>query len=298
VRPDTRLIILGKQGAGKGTQAVSLSHHYVVSHISTGDMFRAAVRQGSEFGKKAKVYLDAGELVPDEVVIGVVRERLDPPTLKQGFILDGFPRTVRQAEELFQILGLRGIEMVIDLEIDTEVVLRRLASRMVCSDCGANYSVQVRPRLNGVCDVCGGDVVHREDDNEAAIRRRLELYERETAPLISFYAERQLLFVCDATGTPQEVTERLVAEIDRRRGSGLWEGGGAGLWGPHGSGLWAAGEGTAPLGNAGGEAGELVSGDVGGLGAGDGGAGYAAGDGAGFAGGDRAGFAGGEGDRS
>jgi adenylate kinase len=238
VGPDTRLIILGKQGAGKGTQAVSLSHHYVVSHISTGDMFRAAVRQGSEFGRKARVYLDAGELVPDEVVIGVVRERLDPPTLRQGFILDGFPRTVRQAEELFEILGQRGIEMVIDLEIGTEAVLARLASRMVCSDCGANYSVQVKPRLVGVCDVCGGDLVHREDDTEAAIRRRLELYERETAPLISFYEQRQLLFVCDAIGTPQEVTGRLVSEIDRRRGSGVWGAGRSGVWSAEGAGSW------------------------------------------------------------
>lgn len=216
--PGTRLIILGKQGAGKGTQAVRLSHHYVVSHISTGDMFRGAVRSGSEFGKQAKTYLDAGDLIPDEVVIGVVQERLSQSDIaKRGFILDGFPRTVGQAEALLEILAPVTIDISINLEIPTEHVLQRLASRRVCSDCGANYSVQTPPKLNWTCDVCGGEVVQREDDTEAAIRRRLELYERETAPLIHWYSERRLLFQVDAVGSPEQVTDRLVREIDRRR---------------------------------------------------------------------------------
>jgi adenylate kinase len=218
VTPGTRLIILGKQGAGKGTQAVRLSHHYVVSHISTGDMFRGAVRSGSEFGKQAKTYLDAGDLIPDEVVIGVVHERLSQSDIaKRGFILDGFPRTVGQAEALLDILAPITIDISINLEIPTDHVLQRLASRRVCSDCGANYSVQSPPKRNWTCDVCGGEVVQREDDTEAAIRRRLELYERETAPLIRWYAERELLFEVDAVGSPEQVTDRLVREIDRRR---------------------------------------------------------------------------------
>jgi adenylate kinase len=223
VNPGARLIVLGKQGAGKGTQAVRLSRHYVVPHISTGDTFRAAVRSGSEFGRKAKVYLDAGDLVPDDVVVGVVRERLHrDDTTHRGFILDGFPRTVGQAEALAEILAPRGLDVVLNMEIDTDHVLSRLASRRVCSDCGANYSASDNPpRVRGICDVCGGEVVQRADDTEAAIRRRLELYERETAPLISWYEGRGLLATLDAMGSPDEVTDRLVSEIDRRKAEAI-----------------------------------------------------------------------------
>ena len=146
MNPGARLVILGKQGAGKGTQAVRLSRHYVVPHVATGDIFRAAVRSGSEFGQKARKYLDAGELVPDEIVIGMVRERLThDDTTHRGFILDGFPRTAHQAEALMEILEPQGLDLAINLEIDTEHVLRRLAARRVCSDCGANYSVVDNP---------------------------------------------------------------------------------------------------------------------------------------------------------
>jgi adenylate kinase len=219
MNPGARLVILGKQGAGKGTQAVRLSRHYVVPHVSTGDTFRAAVRSGSEFGQKAKVYLDAGDLVPDEVVIGVVRERLTHSDAShRGFVLDGFPRTVHQAEALTEILEPKGLDLVIDLEIDTAHVLTRLASRRVCSDCGANYSINDNPpRVRGICDVCGGEVVQRDDDTESAIRRRLELYERETSPLVDWYEGRQLLSRLDGLGAPDEVTERIVTEIDRRK---------------------------------------------------------------------------------
>jgi adenylate kinase len=222
VNPGARLIVLGKQGAGKGTQAIRLSRHYVVPHISTGDTFRAAVRSGSEFGQKAKTYLDAGELVPDEIVVGVVRERLThDDTVHRGFILDGFPRTVYQAEQLAEILEPKGLDLVLNMEIDTDHVLSRLASRRVCSDCGANYSATDNPpRVKGICDVCGGEVVQRDDDTESAIRRRLELYERETAPLIAWYTERDQLVTFDALGTPDEVTDRLVSEVDRRKHPG------------------------------------------------------------------------------
>ncbi len=219
MNPGARLLILGKQGAGKGTQAVRLSRHYVVPHIATGDTFRAAVRSGSEFGHQAKRYLDAGELVPDEVVIGMVRERLTRADAShRGFILDGFPRTVAQAEALTEIMEPKGLDLAVDLEIETGHVLTRLASRRVCSDCGANYSVADNPpRVRDICDVCGGEVVQRDDDTESAIRRRLELYERETAPLIAWYDKRELLERMDATGSPDEVTDRIVTEVDRRR---------------------------------------------------------------------------------
>lgn len=217
MRPGAWVLVLGKQGAGKGTQAVRLSRHYVVPHISTGDMFRAAVRSGSEFGKLAARYLESGELVPDEVVIGVVRERLSHDA-HRGFILDGFPRTVSQAEALADLLAPRELDLAVNLEIDTTHVLTRLASRRVCSDCGSNYSViDNPPRVTGICDDCGGEVVQRDDDTEGAIRRRLEIYEEETAPLMRWYEERGLLAVVDALGSPDEVTDRLVERIDERR---------------------------------------------------------------------------------
>jgi adenylate kinase len=216
-----RLVVLGKQGAGKGTQAVRLSRHYVVPHVSTGDTFRSAVRSGSEFGQKARRYLDSGELVPDEIVIGMVRERLTRgDTTHRGFVLDGFPRTVYQAEALAEMLQPGGLDLVVDLEVGTEQVLARLASRRVCLDCGANYSeVENPPHIRGICDVCGGEVVQRDDDTEGAIRRRLELYARETAPLINWYDKRGLLATIDGTGTPDQVTARVVAEIDQRKES-------------------------------------------------------------------------------
>lgn len=219
MNPGARIVVLGKQGAGKGTQAVRLSRHYVVPHVSTGDTFRAAVRSGSEFGEKARQYLDAGELVPDEIVIGMVRERLTrDDTTHRGFILDGFPRTVPQAEALMDFLAPRTLDVVLNLDIDTAEVLVRLASRRVCSDCGANYSiVDNPPRVPGICDVCGGDVVQRDDDTEIAIRRRLQLYERETAPLINWFDRRGLMANIKGTGSPDDVTERLVAEVNLRK---------------------------------------------------------------------------------
>jgi adenylate kinase len=223
VIPGARLVILGKQGAGKGTQCVRLSRHFVVPHISTGDMFRAAVRSGSEFGVQARAFMDAGELIPDSVVIGVVEERLSrDDTANRGFVLDGFPRTVHQAKRLTEILSPRGVDMVIDLEVDTESVLRRLASRRVCGDCGANYSLGNPPKFNWTCDICGGEVIQREDDTESAIRRRLELYERETAPLIAWYTAQDLLLAVDGIGTADQVASRLINLIDERRMGG-WQ---------------------------------------------------------------------------
>ena len=215
--PGTRLVLLGKQGAGKGTQAVRLARHYAVPHVSTGDIFRAAVRSRSESGLEARKYMEAGELVPDGVVIGVVEERLSEDDARlRGFVLDGFPRTVHQAEALDEMLPTPGVELVIDLEVATDVVLRRLASRRVCVECGTNYSLERPPSDPEKCDVCGGKVVQREDDTESAIRRRLELYEEQTAPLIAWYMKRDKLVTVDGVGEPDKVTTRLIRAIDRR----------------------------------------------------------------------------------
>jgi adenylate kinase len=218
VIPGARLVLLGRQGAGKGTQCVRLSRHYVVPHISTGDILRAAVREGTEFGKKAKAIMDAGDLVPDDIMVGIVDERLTrDDTRNRGFILDGFPRTVGQASALADITQPRGIDLVVNLEVARGVVLARLASRRVCTDCGANYSSEQPPRYGTTCDVCGGDVIQREDDTEEAINRRLDLYEAETEPLIAWYLERDLLIEVDGDGDPDAVTSRLVDAIDRVR---------------------------------------------------------------------------------
>jgi adenylate kinase len=216
--PGARLVLLGRQGAGKGTQCARLSRHYVVPHISTGDMLRAAVREGTEFGRKAEEYMHAGELLPDDIMVGIVDERLErDDTRTRGFVLDGFPRTVNQAEALLEITSPRGINVVIDLEVPRDIVLARLASRRLCNDCGTNYSVDLPPKYDMVCDVCGGDVVQRDDDTEKAIAQRLALYDRETAPLIEWFQARGLLDVVDGTGHPDDVTDRLVRTIDRRR---------------------------------------------------------------------------------
>ena len=216
--PGVRLVLLGKQGAGKGTQCVRLSRHYVVPHISTGDMLRSATRSGTDFGNKAAEYMHLGELVPDDVMIEVVNHRLEQhDTKERGFILDGFPRTVAQAEALEDILAPKGLDLVIDLEVLTDVVLERLASRRVCSVCQANYGLDEPPRYVGICDHCGGELIQRDDDTEEAIRRRLELYETNTAPLIQWYLTRNKLAAVDGMGIPDRVTSRCIRAIDNRR---------------------------------------------------------------------------------
>lgn len=219
--PGTKLVMLGRQGAGKGTQCVRLSRHYVVPHVSTGDMLRAAVKEGSPLGVKAKEYMDAGDLLPDDLVVQIIDEHLNRSnTTRRGFILDGFPRTVPQAVELRRIVAARGgLDLVIDLEVPTEVVLKRLASRRVCTDCGANYSVSEPPKNGWVCDHCGGDVVQRDDDTEDAILHRLDLYERETAPLVGWYNDEGLLVKVDGLGDADDVTARLIEVVDASRAS-------------------------------------------------------------------------------
>lgn len=216
--PGARLVVLGKQGAGKGTQCVRLSHHYVVPHVSTGDMLRAAVKQGTPLGRKAQVLMDRGELLGDDLIMEMVTARLHESDARaRGFVLDGCPRTVAQAEQLAGVLAPVDVDLAIDIEVPTPQVLRRLAARRVCVDCGANYSISSPPLINWTCDVCGGEVVQRQDDTVEAISRRLELYERQTAPLIDWYRARNQLGSVSGTGTPDAVTRRMVKVIETRR---------------------------------------------------------------------------------
>ncbi|MEY2435442.1 MAG: adenylate kinase [Acidimicrobiaceae bacterium] len=219
--PGVRLVILGRQGAGKGTQCTRLARHYVVPHISTGDMLRAARNQGTDFGKKADEYMRAGELLPDDVIIGIVGERLDrDDTRKRGYILDGFPRTVGQARALADLTAELPLDVAIDLEAPEEVVLARISNRRVCVDCGTNFSMQSPPRYDWTCDVCGGEVVQRDDDTPEAVRKRLNLYNQETEPLIAWYLGHDLLTTVDGLGSADAVTVRLVRAIDNRTGRG------------------------------------------------------------------------------
>jgi len=212
-----RLVLLGKPGAGKGTQAALLSAHYGVEHLSTGDVFRSAVAQGTPTGLEVQQYLDTGELVPDDIVIRVVDEHFAAGgPLEDGFILDGFPRTLVQAEELEQVLTDHPLDLVLNIEVPTETILHRIAGRRVCINCGASYHVTARPKVDWTCDVCGGEVVQRDDDTEAAVSNRLEVYARQTVPIIDFYEKLGKLVVVDGEGEGAEVQERLIKEIDGR----------------------------------------------------------------------------------
>jgi adenylate kinase len=212
-----RLVLLGKQGAGKGTQAALLADHYGVDHLSTGDIFRDAAAAGTESGLAAKDYMDRGELVPDETVLEVVETVLhEDNRLVQGFVLDGFPRTRRQAEALHDLLGEHPLDLAIDLDVPTETVLHRIAGRRVCSQCGTLYHVDTPPKDDWTCDVCGGKVEQRDDDTEAAVMRRLELYEIETLPVIHFYRRTGVLAHVDGGLESDEVFKKLIELVESR----------------------------------------------------------------------------------
>jgi adenylate kinase len=211
-----RIVLLGPPGAGKGTQAKELVSKYGIVQLSTGDMLRAAVAAGTPIGLKAKDIMARGALVPDEVVVAIVSDRIDQADAKRGFILDGFPRTVPQAEALDRIAGDLPLHVVVNLEVPEEVVIERITSRRQCVDCQAIYSVKEPPKYPWHCDNCGGDVVQRDDDTEDAIRRRLELYLKETSPLMEYYESQSLLAEVDGLGTTDEVSARLMAVVDER----------------------------------------------------------------------------------
>ncbi len=206
------IIMLGPPGAGKGTQAKMMVDKLGIPQISTGDMLREAVREGTDLGRKAKEYMDAGKLVPDEVVIGIVKERLGQPDCDKGFILDGFPRTIPQAEALDKVLEElgRGVEYVINVAVPNEELITRLTGRRTCKQCGAMYHVVFNPpRKEGVCDKCGGELYQRDDDKEETIRQRLRVYEEQTAPLIEYYRGKGVLFDIDGTGSIGEIFEKI-----------------------------------------------------------------------------------------
>jgi adenylate kinase len=212
-----RLVLLGKQGAGKGTQAARLSERYGSEHVSTGDLFRAAAASGTPAGLEAERYMNRGDLVPDDLVLRIVEDRFaEDGLVGHGFVLDGFPRTVQQAEKLEEVLDGHPLDLVINLDVPTEIVLDRIAGRRVCEDCGATYHVNAPPKNDWTCDVCGGRVVQREDDTEDAVMRRLELYEEETVPIIDFYRKLGKVLVVDGTGDSDDVFARLVAQVDQR----------------------------------------------------------------------------------
>ena len=202
------LVLMGLPGAGKGTQAERIVEDFGIPHISTGDMFRAAMKEETDLGLEAKSYIDKGELVPDEVTIGIVRERLGKNDCDGGFLLDGFPRTVAQAEALEEILkGLgKSIDHVINIQVDKDALMERLTGRRICRNCGATYHLVFNPPAKeNVCDKCGGELYQREDDNEATVSTRLEVNMKQTQPLLDFYADKGYLVNSDGQKNINEV---------------------------------------------------------------------------------------------
>jgi adenylate kinase len=213
-----RLVLVGPPGAGKGTQAQFIASHFSVPKISTGDIFRANVSEGTDLGIEAKKYMDAGDLVPDEVTIAMVKDRLTHDDTTEGFLLDGFPRTVHQAEVLDVELTGRStsLTVVLELVVDDEEVVRRLSGRRTCRRCGHVWHQDFDPPSRaGICDRCGGELFQRDDDSELTIRHRLEVYADQTSPLIGYYGDRGLLRGVDATGPVEDVTERAINALRR-----------------------------------------------------------------------------------
>ncbi len=207
-----RLVMLGPPGSGKGTQSAALQERYSVPQISTGDMFREAVTEGTELGKKAKEYIEAGELVPDELAIGIVEERLRKEDGAHGFLLDGFPRTTVQAKMLDKmLLGLEAeLDGVILIRVPEEELIARLSGRRICEACGAVFHVANKPpAAKGVCDICGGQLIQRPDDSEETVRERLRVYEENTKPLIEYYEKRGILAEVDGIGPVKQVFDRI-----------------------------------------------------------------------------------------
>jgi adenylate kinase len=213
-----RLVLVGPPGAGKGTQAQFIASHLSIPKISTGDIFRANVSGGTELGQRAKSFMERGDLVPDEITIAMVTDRLQEDDAQAGFLLDGFPRNVPQAETLKKLLSSwdTRLDLVLELVVDDDEVVRRLSGRRTCRRCGRVWHVNFDPPSQpGTCDVCGGELFQRDDDREETIRHRLEVYQQQTAPLVSYYADEGILLGIDATGPVEEVTERALTSLRR-----------------------------------------------------------------------------------
>ena len=200
-----KLILLGAPGAGKGTQAAVISERYHIPQISTGNIIRAALKSGTEMGKMAKSFIEEGKLVPDEVVIGIIKDRLAEDDCKDGFILDGFPRTIPQAEALDK-MGIE-IDKVIDIEVPDEVIVDRMSGRRVCEKCGRPYHlVSLRPKVDGVCDDCTGALIQRKDDHPLTVKARLDIYHKETEPLKGYYEKQGKLYIVEGASSVEETT--------------------------------------------------------------------------------------------
>ncbi|MGX1795833.1 adenylate kinase [Streptomyces albidoflavus] len=212
-----RIVLVGPPGAGKGTQAAFLAKNLSIPHISTGDLFRANISQGTELGKQAKSYMDAGNLVPDEVTIGMAEDRMAQADAANGFLLDGFPRNVSQAKALDESLKAQGVALdaVLDLEVPEDEVVKRIAGRRICrNDSSHVFHVEYsKPKTEGVCDVCGGELYQRADDKEETVRKRLEVYHNETEPIIDHYKAQGLVVTISALGKVDEVTARAMAAL-------------------------------------------------------------------------------------
>ncbi|TMU83338.1 adenylate kinase [Bacillus sp. BHET2] len=211
------IVLMGLPGAGKGTQAEKIVDKYGIPHISTGDMFRAAIKEGTELGLKAKSFMDNGDLVPDKVTIGIVRERLSKEDCEKGFLLDGFPRTVAQAEALENILADLGKKMhyVMNINVDKDILMERLTGRRICKECGATYHLVFNPPTEeGVCDRCGGELYQRADDNEETVQNRLDVNIKQTQPLLAYYEEKGYLKNIDG----QQDIHRVFDDIDELLG--------------------------------------------------------------------------------
>ncbi|MBI5997380.1 adenylate kinase [Clostridium perfringens] len=207
-----KIVLLGPPGAGKGTQAKSISNRYSIPHISTGDIFRKNISENTPLGIEAKSYMDNGQLVPDEVTINMVKDKLQQDDCKNGYLLDGFPRTVHQAEALDNFLTEReeSIDTALLIEVPKEFILERMTGRRVCPSCGASYHIKFNPPANdGKCDLCGSDVIQRKDDTEETVKERLDVYENQTQPLIDFYKNKKQLSVVDGTQAINEVFESI-----------------------------------------------------------------------------------------
>lgn len=211
-----RAVLLGPPGAGKGTQAVRLVEKYGVPQISTGDIFRKNIKEGTELGKKAQEYMNAGQLVPDELVVDLVKDRLMQDDCADGYLLDGFPRTIFQAEELDKFLAENGQELdaVINFEVGHDALIERLTGRRVCKKCGAGYHIKnIPPKVEGICDKCGGELEQRKDDTVETAENRIVVYNESTAPLIGYYSKTGALKNFNAEKDPDEVFEEIVKEI-------------------------------------------------------------------------------------
>lgn len=213
-----RLILLGPPGAGKGTQAKRVIEEFDIPHISTGDIFRKNIKEKTELGQKVEGLLAEGKLVPDELTIEIVWDRLDQEDCKNGFLLDGFPRTIPQAEALDEGLAKRGLKLdrVLNIDVDKDSLVKRLSGRRVCPNCGASYHIDNNPtKVDGICDACQTPVIQREDDKEETVLDRIKVYDSQTKPLVDFYNKQDLVFTVDGTLPIDEITNKLVTELKK-----------------------------------------------------------------------------------